>query len=283
MFGLTTVSKNDEPQIEEKVDFIQIPKFDQIRIRKLPKNYLNRSLAVNLTHSKPDFEDRTDSSEESQKKYEESKTKLYNFLLPYFCEKAQLSNKRLADWPYELKNITKLKVLDLSHNGLTEVFSSDTLEIFQKMAQLENVDQSYNKITQISFLAFAYNSSLKKLSIAHNRQSDIQQLKFLNNLPAHSTKSLDVSQNYIKNLSLNKLFRLYSKSFPKLTEISLKQKFLFFDEETNSLYLKTYFPNLIFCEGRRLIANGHEPEAEDTVCLIPSASNSINFGIFLLV
>ncbi|MCX0357231.1 DUF5011 domain-containing protein [Clostridium perfringens] len=113
-----------------------------------------------------------------------------------------------------LKNLTKLRELDLSQNNISDI------NILKDMVNLESLNLQINNINDISVLALFKN--LKFLDLDYNDVSDVNSLKDLRKLGV-----LDLSYNKISDIScLKNLTNIYSFSAYKQF-ISLPEKTIY--------------------------------------------------------
>ncbi|XP_044274202.1 toll-like receptor 6 [Varanus komodoensis] len=137
------------------------------------------------------------------------------------------------------KNLsTQTTVLDLSHNNIAELQTSD----FHSLSRLRKLILSYNRIREFDFSVFQYNTNLEHLDVSHNN------LQMLSCHPMLRLRHLDLSyNNYIampicpktgKTLKLEylglSLKRIQKSDFHALAHLQLHT--LFLDLENLSEY-----------------------------------------------
>lgn len=140
-------------------------------------------------------------------------------------ERLTISSGLIDVNPLSLKNLTKLKSLNLSRNSLTEVGNST----FVNVPSLEQLNVSLNQIKTVDAGSFAVLKELKELDLSENQISKLPEDIFKENsklslINLRDNKLKDVSPDVVNNLKSLQLLDLTKNQCVdlKYPKVSLK-------------------------------------------------------------
>uniref|UniRef100_A0A1B0GJZ8 Uncharacterized protein n=2 Tax=Lutzomyia longipalpis TaxID=7200 RepID=A0A1B0GJZ8_LUTLO len=131
----------------------------------------------------------------------------------------QLSYNQLTDLSkVPLKNMTGLKVLNVSHNAI-ETIPKNT---FPKLYELHTIDASFNNISDIFNGVFQTLFSLRFLNLSHN---SLETLKSSTFGPLSTLLEMDLSDNILSNIARSAFTKLSSLQLLNLENNKLEKLF----------------------------------------------------------